>query len=290
MRRTCGRKRSLGVVGAWEFYRGQRIGAEEVRAWLNQVATHTEQRILFRLLENLRFVGEAEAGEMLLRAHEWLREKLPIFVKKRRAARRDDVLVTYVDGPGKSGAYYASLYAKMNDIRALNVVIPDAIGEKCRATLRGGELGVVVVDDIIATGRNLVESIGRVADSPDGAGIGAAIPLSVVVLCGTVEGERRVREYLEKSTTNADLVVCEMLEERHFAFGGSVGFWRPRRKGTRRRLWSWTLGRRYRSVLPWATASKGCWLRSRGTAQTTVFLYCMEGAKDGIHGTTVSEI
>ena len=56
-------------------------------------------------------------------------------------------------------------------------------------------------------------------------GVGIKIPLSIVVLCGTHEGESRVRSYLEDSMSNADLEICEVLDKNHFAFSKSVGFW-----------------------------------------------------------------
>ena len=213
------------VIARWDSYLGQRIGKEDVRAWLNQVETHTEQRLLFKLVQNVRFIQDTEANEMLKKAHGWLRTKLPVHVRKSRAARRGDVLVTYVDGPGKSGAYYASLYARVNDIRGENVVAPDGVCERSLGMLSGGEMGVVIVDDIIGTGGGLVENIGRVVDALGSTDIGMGIPLSVVVLCGTREGEQRVRDYLEKLMKNADLEVCETLGEQHVAFGGTVGFW-----------------------------------------------------------------
>ena len=48
--------------------------------------------------------------------HSILRQSLPVFIQKKRNDRRDDILVTYVDGPAKSGASYAALYAEENGI------------------------------------------------------------------------------------------------------------------------------------------------------------------------------
>ena len=53
-------------------------------------------------------------------AHTMVRRsiKLPEFVIRRPNDRRRDALVVYIDGEGKSGALYASLYAEENGIAA----------------------------------------------------------------------------------------------------------------------------------------------------------------------------
>ena len=53
----------------WPLYRGHKVTTENVRTWLAQVPSFRDQRLLFKLLENLRFVSEAEAREKLRTAH-----------------------------------------------------------------------------------------------------------------------------------------------------------------------------------------------------------------------------
>ena len=40
------------------------------------------------------------------------------------------------------------------------------------------------------------------------------------------EGEAKVRRYLGSEFENCDLEICEMLEERHYAFSNDLGFWK----------------------------------------------------------------
>ena len=129
------------VAETWDLYQGKRITPEEIRAWLSQVESHTEQRLLFKMLQNVRFVRDHEATEMLARAHEWMRSRLPVPVRRSRAQRRDDVWVSYVDGPAKSGAYFAALYAKASNIGAANVIVPrTTLQPTPRETLCQGEV------------------------------------------------------------------------------------------------------------------------------------------------------
>ena len=218
-------KEIVQLAEKWECYQGQKITEEKIRAWIEQVKPHVEQRLLFKLLQNIRFFGELEAKEKFSQAHKWICHKLPTFVKSRRAQRRNDILVSHCDGPGKSGEYYAALYASANDILRKNLIALCDLEKKLGQIGNSKEIGLVIVDDMIGTGTNLVEKLSDLSDLFQQTNVGTNIPLSVVALCGTVEGERRVRKHLEKSLPNADLEVCEILESRHFAFGNTIGFW-----------------------------------------------------------------
>ena len=215
----------LDVARQWDLYQGHEVTTDIIRVWLGQVDSHVHQRLLFKVLQNVRFFRNPEVGEKFVHAHRLIRAKLPIFVKKSRAQRRDDIVVSYADGHGKSGLHYAEIYARANEIVSKNVETPSKLGAALGRIREQGQVGLVIVDDMIGTGHNLVDRLSGLSDVFEQAKVGTDIPLSVVVLCGTVEGEQRVRAYLADSMPNADLEICEMLESRHFAFGDSVGFW-----------------------------------------------------------------
>ncbi len=215
----------VDVANKWDLYQGRQITEDKIRAWIEQVESNIERRWLLKLLQNVRFVSDLETRKKLSEAHRWIRGKLPVPVQKSRSQHRDDILVSYVDGPGKSGALYAELYARTNEIRSENVVTPlqldDVVGNK----YDGKHIGLVIVDDMIGTGHNLVEKLTELSDLFQQVKVGTEVPLSVIVLCSTVEGEYRVRAHLNKSMPNADLEICETLESKHFAFTSSIGFW-----------------------------------------------------------------
>ena len=134
-------------------------------------------------------------------------------------------MVSFVDGVGKSGAHYAALYAQTNGIVAENVVTPGRLEEVLGQRADDEQYGVVIVDDIIGTGNTLVERMSGFDDVFVRAGVGTAVPLFVVVICGTVEGERRVRKYILNSMHNGDVEVCEIVQDAHFAFNGVEDKW-----------------------------------------------------------------
>ena len=218
-------KEIVQLAKKWDCYQGQKITEEKIRAWIEQVKPHVEQRLLFKLLQNIRFFSDLEAKQKFSQAHKWIYNKLPNFVKSRSAQRRNDILVSHCDGLGKSGEYYATLYASANDIYRSNLVALCDLEKELGQIGSSKEIGLVIVDDMIGTGNNLVEKLSDLSDLFQQTNVGTNIPLSVVALCGTMEGERRVRKHLEKSLPNADLEICEILESRHFAFGNTIGFW-----------------------------------------------------------------
>ena len=213
------------VVREWGLYQGRHVTPEDVRGWLEQVESHVAQRLLFKLLQNLRFVTELQAREAFEGAHDWIRKRLPVLIQKSRAQQRDDILVSYADGAAKSGAYYAALYANVNGIGSRLVAAPGEIAQRRQEIGADGVRGMVIVDDVIGTGNTMVEKLESLSGILEEAGVGTVVPLLVVVLCGTGSGEARVRRYLTEAMPNSNLFVCENVEARHFAFGKALGFW-----------------------------------------------------------------
>ena len=181
--------------------------------------------MLFKLLRNVRFVRDIEVREMFLRAQDWMRSRLTVPVKTSRAQRRDDILVCYADGGAKSGVYYAALYAKVNEISGDNVRALSEVMREVESWKKGKQLGVVIVDDIVGTGRTLVNNLETLGRGNGVRRVGVDVPLFVVTVCGTSQGERRIRSHLQRAMPSADLEVCEPLMERHFAFGDGLGLW-----------------------------------------------------------------
>jgi len=215
----------LTLVDGWDTYRGNQITSDEVRAWIGQVESNIERRILFKILQNIRFFREPEIREKFKQAHRRIRTKLPDFVQRARSARRNDIFVTYGDSPGKSGNHYAGLYANENEIISGNTMAPAEIVSAVSAVAPGRQVGVVLIDDMLGTGNNMIDRLSSMSPNFMKVGIGTEIPFLVVVLCGTSQGETAVRDFLGQEMKNADLEVCERLGEDRFAFPKELGFW-----------------------------------------------------------------
>ena len=184
------------LVDRWDLYQGRQITSDDIRQWLDQVESNEDRRLLFKVLQNIRFVGEPEVREKWAQAHRRIRDKLPPFTRRSLTEQREDMLVTYADGPGKSGAYYAGVYAAVNEVSTERIVEPSLVAETLNSMDEGSIRGVVVVDDMLGTGQNLVDKLMQRVKEFRVAGVGEAIPLLLVVLNATSEGEARVRGYL----------------------------------------------------------------------------------------------
>jgi hypothetical protein len=209
------------LANSWPAYRGQPIGPERVRAWLCQVQSNLDQRILFKLLERVRFVAEKDIREKLNLAHRTVRMLTSPHIPPSRAQRRYDLVVTYVDGEGKSGQYYASKYAEENLISTQCVIGQADFARRAQELERerGPLTGIVIVDDVVATGESLRDNLRSfLAANPMISD--RSIPVVVVVLFATATGEQLLREAIVcEMGTNVDLRVCEHIDAGLQAFG-----------------------------------------------------------------------
>ena len=136
------------LIRKWPTYQGRHVGSDEVRAWYQQVDGFRDQRLLFKLLQRLKFVSEAELRSRARTAYAQVREQLNDFVMKSLADRRKD-------------EYFASLFAEENKIDVSNIVSQDKVAARLDAAADAEEpiAAVIVVDDIAATGRTFAKSI-----------------------------------------------------------------------------------------------------------------------------------
>jgi hypothetical protein len=216
------------VAQKWPTYRGRHIGTEEIRAWLEQVDGNRERRLLFKLLGSLNFYSEAQVRERLRTAFAIIRPSLPEFVIRRQSDRRKDVLVTYVDGEGKSGQYYASQFAEENRIAVDCVKSPLRFAEGFRqhTSTHGPIAGVTIVDDIAATGKSMAGNLASfIAENREVLEV-ATVGVFAVAIIATVVGDKKIREALSKvERVRADFRACQILGAEGFAFDPENRIW-----------------------------------------------------------------
>ncbi len=216
------------LVKKWPTYQGRQIGADDVRAWLNQVKTHQEQRLLFKLLTALRFYDEAEIRERLKTLHSLVRPMLPEFIQRKRSERRMDVLITYLDGEGKSGQYYASRYAEENNLSVKCIISPRNFSINLQDHIKDSPSpsAIVIVDDLVATGSSVRKNLLAFAAEHRTVLQKLNVPVMILTLVATKEGDAAVRAALsELEWLGGDLRYCELLSEENFAFSESNTIW-----------------------------------------------------------------
>jgi len=214
------------LVDQWPTYRGRHIGSEEVRAWLQQADGSRNQRLLFELLKRTEFLSEARVREMLEHAFRFL-PPLPAFVIRRKSDRRRDVIITYVDGEGKSGYSYAPIFAEANRIAGDCIFPPGEFAARMAKHLKGGDSveAIVIVDDLVGTGRRLLSNVIKFFDL-NSAAIPAGTPVKIIALFATEDGRARVLNGIrDLNGGDIDFAACRILTDDDFAFPTSARGW-----------------------------------------------------------------
>ncbi|HAT3051680.1 TPA: ATP-binding protein [Serratia marcescens] len=217
------------LVEKWPLYRSQRVDGERIRAWLEQVPDILSQRLMFKLLNNLRFIAPLEIDSFLKDAHSKIvRDTIGITTMIKRSDRRTDILITSCDGIGKSGTQYARMYAKTNSISTSCIVDLNSLIKKITSIdlENPAPKAIVLVDDVVGSGETLSKGIEGLLNSIGSHLKDLKIPLLVIALIGTEEGEEKVNNILKQHSVINKIHVSEMLENTSIAFPKEgFGFW-----------------------------------------------------------------
>lgn len=198
------------LTKGWTTYRGQLIGPESVQAWLQQVDSPLDRAILFQLLKRVKFVNESHIREMLREAYSMLRRELPVPITRSKNERRRDILVTYVDGEGKSGAYYANLFADENRISSDCIISKTSFSENFKDWSNDSISAVVIIDDLAATGDSLSGNVSQFLKSH--VGLLSKTKIRVISLLATEKATKKIRREFDKlAEFDLDFRTCETL-------------------------------------------------------------------------------
>jgi len=218
------------LVKKWQAYRGREVTTENVRHWLDQGNNSVkEKKLLFKLLENVRFVTDFEIRQNFIMAHSSIKTQLPEWVQEHKRQRRPDIAVCYIDGEAKSGQRLAALYAEENNIPAKSVLSSNHFSEGINKVekLHNTSLNsIVVVDDIIATGKSFSDNFEKFLKENYKFISQRSIMVSIVILISTADGERSVTKVINRfKDLNIFFKPIEVLAPKHFAFSDDTTIW-----------------------------------------------------------------
>lgn len=216
------------LLKSWPLYRGKEVTTDGVRAWLDQVPSAQDQRLLFTLLCQLKFVTSPQIAELLSQAHDKVVVKVTPPVKREsKVEKRRDLLVTYLDGPAKSGAFYARSYAKEIGLLLDCVVEPGKLTRRLRGE-SDQPSALVIVDDLAGTGTTVAEGLDALLQPIAEALKDTGVPVVLILLFSTEKAETKIRQVLLKYPAVTSRVhVCELLGDENRAFvNGNIGFWK----------------------------------------------------------------
>jgi hypothetical protein len=193
-----------------------------------------------------------------------VRQELSEFVMRSLAARRRDVLITYLDGHGKSGEYVAGVFAQENKIAAANICSQENVSVRLQAGNTKGEQisAVIVVDDIAATGQTLAQSMTDFAKSTLGVFQKSKAKLICCALYATPSASETILKQLRLiEAVHIDFRAGELIGARASAFGDESKLWASSDERDRAKALVVELGSRIVSVAGAARASviDGSW-------------------------------
>jgi hypothetical protein len=148
---------------------------------------------------------------------------------KTGATLRSDVAITYIDGEGKSGQFYASRFAEENQITVRAIISPARFSPLIRSYYaRNPKLAAIVIfDDIVASGETFEIKLTSFVRENEVVLREVGKPIVAIALAGTESGGDRVRGAMaEFSWLDFQLRLCEPLLPNSFAFDPANDIWK----------------------------------------------------------------
>jgi hypothetical protein len=213
----------LELTEKWQgLYKGRQISEDLIRMWLSQFGDTTRQRLVFIILKGLKFYTQMEVRNKVREAHSIVSRHLVHFIEDGKLKRRD-ILVSYLDGPGKSGSRYAKLYADENNIYYDNVIEMSRLGPYLKN--RSNEIeAVVFMDDLIGTGKTASENFERMSQDAQIIACRDKVKMFLLSICGLESGIAELERRIAKLPLQIEVHVCDHLDDRDRVFSGSSKF------------------------------------------------------------------
>jgi len=199
------------LIENWDNYKGKKITEDKVRAWLNQFGENSIQRLMFNILQKLKFYSEDCIREKMKISHGIVNRGLIRFYEGRQRSRRD-IIVSYLDFPGKSGSRYAKLYADENEIYYANVIERSKLDKVFKN--KQGIQAIVFIDDFIGTGNSACEYFSSLADECGDVLRNDELRIFFIAISGFQDAQELVNNKLcELELDNVQVHICDPLDE-----------------------------------------------------------------------------
>lgn len=209
----------LALADKWDLFLARRISDQQIRSWLGQFVTIEERRLMFSVLQSLRFYSADQIRAKVHEIHGIVTRGTTWHRKHRETMKRRDVIVTYLDGPGHSGAEYARRYGDENQIYPDNICALNQVQELL--TKRPDIKGVVMPDDFIGTGKTLSGLISTHSEELRSISGSVDEKVFLVVLCGIETGISAVQNVIDQKDLRIRLHVLDTLKPTEGVFGGN---------------------------------------------------------------------
>lgn len=211
----------------WGPYKGRIITEDQVRKWLNQFGDNKKQRLMFKILQDVKFYTNANIRAKMKEAHDIVKRGLVWRIKGRK---REDIFVSYLDEAGKQGPSMAKIYADENGIYYENVIEKSKITSVLKR--KAEELpafALVFIDDFIGTGdsaceyfKELVSEHGeilkRLSNEPGEMEGTKKLQIFFIAICGFQKAQDKIEKVLNELEFSVKIHICDPLSEEDKVF------------------------------------------------------------------------
>jgi hypothetical protein len=137
--------------------------------------------------------------------------------------KRSEVLVSYLDGPAKSGALFARLFAEEAKIYVDNIVEKGQLAEAIAD--RKGVQALVFVDDFVGTGKSAATHLRELDEAIGEAVIEKKLKVVFAAVVAYMDGWKHLESLANELTMSVDMHAIEVIDERSRVFDeGSNSF------------------------------------------------------------------
>ena len=200
----------VDLLSEWGLYQGRRITEDQIRAWLAQFDDYVSQRLMFKVLQGLRFYSDDLMRAKMREAHGIVRRDLVRRVERGKR-KRGDILVSYLDSPGKSGGgKYAKLYADENRIYFGNVVERSKLAEV--VSQREDVQALVFIDDFIGTGGSAQAYLKQLAEESGQILREADLRIYFIAVTGFQESQSNIEGTIAECNLPIEIHICDPLD------------------------------------------------------------------------------
>lgn len=203
------------VIKQWGTYQGRTIQNEQVRLWLNQFGENRNQRLMFKILDGLTYYTGDLLRTKMREAHGIVRRNIVHEIKEGKK-KRNDIIVSYVDGFGKSGSSFAKLYADENQVYVTNIV---ENGKISSAIENNKDIkGLVFVDDFCGSGATAKDCLIKFFNAHRSLISANNIKVFFIAVTGFISAKQYIEDHLNKENIEINLHICDLMDDKDKCF------------------------------------------------------------------------
>ena len=196
-------------------FRGRPIEPAAIKRWLEQFENAEDQRLMFRLLMEVKPYDEGLVRRKMKEAFGIVTRNMRTVIEAGSRVRNDIFVSSLDNSAAKGGLTYCRLFASENRISTQLV-------QPLRTLERRFDPGqeaqrLVLIDDFSGTGRTLAAGLKRELNLLRRVNA-VGIHIIVIALVGFADARNHVERFIKQNGLQADLYFCDELGSEHTIF------------------------------------------------------------------------